>query len=304
MIDALELAGRAALVNEVTAERWRFSHAIVRETLLDELSSSRRVRQHRKVAAAIETRASSDLDVVANQLAYHWGEAAAGGVDLPKALEWGIRAGDLAFAKSAVEDAIRWYEHSLGLLDPDDPSPAEQCAVLVRLARAKALTGDEYHDTMLEAAALAYTLGDHEQLTAALVVTGRSGYSQDAGLATPELIEHWSGPSPSSDPMSPASERSSSPRWRSSFNSSARENGAPPCASNRTSWPWHRPTTTPCSPRSLRTSIRIRYRRSDERLTAEVVDALAALIDKLVVAGDGYRIAIGLHMLWYAARWA
>ena len=56
VIDALELAERAALVNEVTAERWRFSHAIVRETLLDELSSSRRVRQHRKVAAAIETR--------------------------------------------------------------------------------------------------------------------------------------------------------------------------------------------------------------------------------------------------------
>ena len=136
VIDALELAGRAALVNEVTAERWRFSHAIVRETLLDELSSSRRVRQHRKVAAAIETaRGRATSMPLRTNSRYHWGEAAAGGVDLAKAFEWGIRAGDLAFAKSAVEDAIRWYEHSLGLLDPDDPSPAEQCAVLVRLAR-------------------------------------------------------------------------------------------------------------------------------------------------------------------------
>jgi class 3 adenylate cyclase/tetratricopeptide (TPR) repeat protein len=189
-IDTLEHAGRAALVDEVTAERWRFAHAIVRETLLDELSSSRRVRQHRKVAAAIEANRAPNLDAVATQIAYHWSEAAAGGVDLDRALHWGTRAGDLALEAAAVDDAIHWYEHTLGLLDPDTPMLAAECGILVKLARAQALVGGkDYQTAMLKAAALAQQLGDHEQLTAALVISPHAGFSQNAEQASPLVIE-------------------------------------------------------------------------------------------------------------------
>jgi class 3 adenylate cyclase len=188
VLDALEGAEQAALMQEVTAGRWRFAHGIVRETLLDELSSSRRVRQHRKVAAAIEELAGADLDGAANQLAYHWGEAAAGGVDVDKAFAWGIRAGDLAVAKPAVDDAIRWYEHALGLLDPDDPMPELECAGQIRLARAQALLAHRHPPARYRAAELALQLGDHEQLTDALVVTGATGYTQNEALADRTLI--------------------------------------------------------------------------------------------------------------------
>ena len=47
----------------------------------------------------------------------------------------------------------------------------------------------EYRATMLRAAGLARDLDDHALLTAALAVTPHFGYSQDAALAHPELIE-------------------------------------------------------------------------------------------------------------------
>ena len=79
------------------------------------------MRQHRKVAAALESADADDLDGVVNQLAHHWGEAAAGGSDVSTAVGWAVRAGDLAVAKAAMADAARWYEQSLGLVDPDEP---------------------------------------------------------------------------------------------------------------------------------------------------------------------------------------
>ena len=149
VLDGLEDAGRAALVDEVTADRWRFAHAIVRETLLSELSSTRRVRQHRRVAVALETAHADDLDGVANQLAHHWGEAAVGGADVSTVVGWAVRAGDLAVAKAAMADAARWYEQALGLVDPDEPEDGALCAVLVELARVQAQLGAaDYRETM------------------------------------------------------------------------------------------------------------------------------------------------------------
>ncbi len=54
VLDALDIAARANLVIEVGVDRHRFAHALVCETLHGELSSSRRARQHRRVAEALE----------------------------------------------------------------------------------------------------------------------------------------------------------------------------------------------------------------------------------------------------------
>ena len=72
---ALGSAVQVRLVDEVTIDRWRFSHALVRSTLYDELGTSRRVRLHRAVAQIIEERRPDDLSA----LARHFGEAAVAG---------------------------------------------------------------------------------------------------------------------------------------------------------------------------------------------------------------------------------
>lgn len=86
VLDALDSAAAANLVIEIGVDRHRFAHALVRETLHEELSSSRRARQHRKVADALEARHADDIDEVVTELATHWAEASAGG-DPKRAIE-------------------------------------------------------------------------------------------------------------------------------------------------------------------------------------------------------------------------
>ena len=55
---------------------------------------------------------------VMTDLAYHFGEAAA--ADPAKAAAYATRAGDLAFAASAPDDAVRWFALAREHRDGDD----------------------------------------------------------------------------------------------------------------------------------------------------------------------------------------
>jgi eukaryotic-like serine/threonine-protein kinase len=75
LIEALEQAERAQLIQEVSAEgggRFSFAHALIPTTLAEGLSGLRRRRLHRRVAAVIEERNPHDYEA----LAHHY-EAAA-----------------------------------------------------------------------------------------------------------------------------------------------------------------------------------------------------------------------------------
>ena len=100
ILDALDDAEKANLVHEIGVGRHRFVYALVRETLHSELSASRRARQHRMVAEALERRHVDDLDAVITELATHWAEASASG-DPARAIECSLRAGDQASTRGA-----------------------------------------------------------------------------------------------------------------------------------------------------------------------------------------------------------
>jgi DNA-binding SARP family transcriptional activator len=72
---ALESACRAALLEEMAANRYRFRHAVVRSVLNRRLSESRRVRLHLSVAEAVESFHQSDLPKHAAELASHFLQA-------------------------------------------------------------------------------------------------------------------------------------------------------------------------------------------------------------------------------------
>jgi class 3 adenylate cyclase len=74
-LDLLDQVRASSLIDEIGLDRYRFSHALVRATLLDELTTTRRVRTHRKIAETIEAQHARDLDGVVTELAYHYGEA-------------------------------------------------------------------------------------------------------------------------------------------------------------------------------------------------------------------------------------
>ncbi|MGH9009242.1 MAG: ATP-binding protein, partial [Acidimicrobiia bacterium] len=128
VLAALEEAIAARLVVEGRSPvpRNRFSHALVRATIYDELSAARRVALHRKVAEAIETLHAHHLDDHLPALVHHWGRASAPTAETARAVEYARRAGDRALAQFANDEAAAYYREALELLDvagvaPDDP---------------------------------------------------------------------------------------------------------------------------------------------------------------------------------------
>ena len=132
LIDVLEEAVDGHLLMEA-AERpgvFRFAHNLVRDTLYDGISRTRRSTVHRRIADAIEAElellsarnqersaltAGTPVRAAAAQLAVHLTEAAAPGSEAKTARYLSI-AGDDALAATAYEDALRYYEQARDLL--------------------------------------------------------------------------------------------------------------------------------------------------------------------------------------------
>jgi len=192
VLDALDVAATANLAIEVGVGRHRFAHALVRETLHDELSATRRARQHRRVAEALELRHADRLDVVMPELATHWIEASAGG-DPTRAIECSRAAGEQAAERRASETAATWFERALELIDEDDEFESERRRVLVQLAEAQAESGAtaEARAHALQAARLAIEAEDAEVACASLVVNSRSSFgdTDEPDLEKIELLD-------------------------------------------------------------------------------------------------------------------
>ena len=86
---ALEDAVTARLLVEVSGliPRNRFSHALVRATLYEELSAARRAALHRRVAETLEAVHARNLDDHLPALAHHWSRAAAPGAETARAVD-------------------------------------------------------------------------------------------------------------------------------------------------------------------------------------------------------------------------
>jgi DNA-binding SARP family transcriptional activator/predicted ATPase len=139
LIDAFDEACKAGIVIEEPGGRYRFNHAIVRQSLLAELASVRRMRLHQRIAATLETQPGADEERLA-ELAYHYFECAWAG-NAVKAVEYCRRAADQAMARLAYEGAADLYDHALHAIDEIDdelPDRDDQIAQLL-VARCEAL---------------------------------------------------------------------------------------------------------------------------------------------------------------------
>lgn len=90
----------------------QFSHALIRETLYDEIAVPTRSRLHLRVAQAIEALYSADLEPHLPILAYHYTSALPGG-DAAHAADIARRAAERANRLLAHEEAARYYRMAL-----------------------------------------------------------------------------------------------------------------------------------------------------------------------------------------------
>ena len=111
LFDLLDEAISAGVVGEVPGahRRLRFAHVLIRDTLYDELTATRRMRLHRSVGEALEALYATDPDPHLAELAHHFHEAVPA-ADAGKAIEYARRAGDRAATLLAYEEAARLYE--------------------------------------------------------------------------------------------------------------------------------------------------------------------------------------------------
>jgi tetratricopeptide (TPR) repeat protein len=126
LIHALECAGWAQLIEEVSAQRevtFAFTHGLIPATLAEGVSTLRRRRLHRRAAAAIEALRPDDFEA----LAYHYGEAG----DEERALANHTQAGERASAAYANAEAEGHYRTALDLIE----AKADRARLLSELGR-------------------------------------------------------------------------------------------------------------------------------------------------------------------------
>jgi class 3 adenylate cyclase len=176
VLDALDEATAAALLRETASGAYEFTHALVRSTLYDEQSATRRVRRHRQVAEALEGRGSDD----AAALAYHFGRA---GLADERAVDYATAAGDGALDQLAFDQAVTFFVQALEAADDGDADSRRRCELLIRLGTAQRLAGiPDYRETLLEASGLAQSLGDGDLLARAALANNRGFFSATGGL--------------------------------------------------------------------------------------------------------------------------
>jgi len=169
-VDAVESAMAAGLVEEVpdAIDRYRFAHALVRQTLLRRLGASRRARLHHRIATVLEATdgpASFDLALIA----HHYAEGGPSG-DVRKAVHFLRLAGDDAIRQLAYEDAVGHFRRAVDVLATSPASsPLERCRLLLALGDAVGRAGDPLREqeAFLEAARTAQAGGHAAELVSA-----------------------------------------------------------------------------------------------------------------------------------------
>ena len=167
----MELPGRSV--------RYRFSHSLMQRYLYGELGPARQSELHRKLALAIEGK--GDRSGNSAELARHWVEAV--DAELGAALRYSVMAGDEALEKLAPDEAKRWYESALELLERrQDPGEAQLCELLIKRGEAERQAGDpRFRATLLEAAEIAHGIGDDDKLVRAVLRNTR-GMQSETGI--------------------------------------------------------------------------------------------------------------------------
>jgi eukaryotic-like serine/threonine-protein kinase len=182
LLDVLAEAGDAGVIVEDPAipRRYAFVHELVRETLYDDLSPTRRLELHQTIGAVLEELYRNDLDRHLSEIANHLALAAPVG-DAAAAIDYLVRAGDRAARILAYEEAGVHYERALELLGAaDEVSRERRCELLLRLGDARWRAGDTRaaRASFEQAAELARRLGDGQMLARAALgyVIGLGGF--------------------------------------------------------------------------------------------------------------------------------
>jgi predicted ATPase/DNA-binding CsgD family transcriptional regulator len=168
ILTVLEQAVQAGIVqsNIEAAGSYQFTHALIRETIYEELPVVDRLRMHGRAGDALVRVHGAHLEPALTRIAHHFHEAAALG-NTDKAVVYALRAAESAERMHAYEEAILHYDHVIETLKGGGLMHDE------RLARAYMLKGSALcllgqvqrsNEALLEAVNRTRVLGSAELL--------------------------------------------------------------------------------------------------------------------------------------------
>ena len=146
LLQVVEEAVSFHLIEDVPGQmdRYQFSHALIQQTLSEDVTTSRRVRLHAQIAVGLEEFYGDDAEAHAAELAHHFAEALPStGPD--KLVHYSLLAGEQALASYAYEDALENFECGLGarnisLSGSEAALDEEAAGLLSGLVRAQSAT--------------------------------------------------------------------------------------------------------------------------------------------------------------------
>jgi hypothetical protein len=184
-LDAVEIAMGAGLVVEHGPE-FAFAHALIRQTVYQDMGSAARVRFHARVAEALERRAER----APGPLAFHFAMAAVDGRS-QKAAEYAIVAGREAIDRLAFEEGVAVCRRGLSALDAGGFfSRSLRCELRLVLAEALRGAGDVAASvqTAQDASDDARAVGSPKLFARAAVLNAEAQFNVRGDESKPALI--------------------------------------------------------------------------------------------------------------------
>lgn len=135
---ALDEAISLRILSGGALDSYVFAHALIRETIYEDLSPGERAQLHGRVGEAIERLSTTGRRLP--EIAHHFVKAALGGLDVP-AITYSVRAGRRAVGLLAYEEAAKHFERALGIAEITGDS-GEQCRIMVDYGDALWRAGD------------------------------------------------------------------------------------------------------------------------------------------------------------------
>ncbi|MCH8800464.1 MAG: AAA family ATPase [Chloroflexi bacterium] len=136
-LELMEEALAMRLIEEVPQQlgRYRFTHALIQETLAGELSLTRQVRLHATIAQELEQMYGVDAEEHAAELAHHFAMAEAA-VGPEKLVHYSLVAGERSLAAYAYEEALTFFQQGLSAKGEQELD-AQGAALLFGLGQAQ-----------------------------------------------------------------------------------------------------------------------------------------------------------------------